>query len=101
MDIKNKNTLYWVIGLGVVGYIIWKYRKAKQSPKAVAGNLALAQSYYDKIQQLYGEALKGSRSNTPGNLPPAILDKVVQYEIEIEKQGFTVVNNQLVKATKT
>ena len=94
MDIKNKNTLYWVLGLAASGYIIWRYRKSKSKPEAVAGNLALAQSYYDKIQALYGSVPKGS------SLPESVLNKVVQYEDEIEKQGYAVENNKLVKLSK-
>jgi hypothetical protein len=93
MDIKNKNTVYWVIGLGVVAFIIWKLRKVKASPNAQSGNLQKARVAYDKIQQLFGSVPKG------GKLPESVLNEVVSLEMEIENQGFTVVDNKLVKAT--
>jgi hypothetical protein len=96
MDIKNKNTLYWVIGIGAVAFIIWKLRKVKASPKAQTGNLQAAKAAYDQIQRLYGSVPKG------GKLPESVLNQVVALEMEIEKQGFTVSdNNTLVKLTKT
>lgn len=91
MNTQNKSTLGWIIGIAAVGFIIYKLRKVKAKNSAVAENLRVAQGHYDQIQKLYGSVPKG------GKLPENVLQQVVGHEVEIEKQGFVVENNKLVK----
>jgi len=95
---KNK-WIYIVLGAAVLygGYKLLKKARAnkvagdKTKTPYKAPNLQVAQQYFDKIQLLYGSVPKGSP------LPKSVSDQVVKYMVEIENNGFTVKDNQLVK----
>jgi hypothetical protein len=97
MKTKGTKVIYILVGIAAI-YGLYKLLKNMRAKKLAEGeasysvpNLEAAQDYYNKIQQLYATAPSGE------SLPKDISDQVVKYMAEIEKTGFTIKDNQLVK----
>lgn len=89
---NKKKILIW-LGIGIVAVIL--YRKLGKINKTVSttDSLTKAKEHYDAIMQLYAQAPSGN------NLPKEILDEVVVHMEAIEKAGFIIKDDQLVKNT--